>query len=316
MYNYSKSFIENMALQTGFIRDNLEKIFRLCDILQFLNTDSLTRDSLALKGGTAINLTIFNMPRLSVDLDLDFIINCSREQMLDVRTTINEAILNFMFAHGYALSPHTKNPHSLDSWVFYFQNAGGNRDNIKIEINYSMRSHILPVIEKRTIVEFLVIENVISTLSIPELFGTKVKALIERAAPRDLYDVYNMLIHNIISPKEQDLFRKIVLFYLVVGVKEKITSQISFEKIKSLKYSQIKANLTPVLKKGEHFDFETAKIAVIEYLSKLMILTDNENLFVEKFYQGIYSPDLLFGDVEIVNRIKEHPMALWRMKQY
>jgi predicted nucleotidyltransferase component of viral defense system len=203
----------------------------------------------------------------------------------------------------------------LDSWVFYFQNAGGNRDNIKIEINYSMRSHILPVIEKRTIVEFLVIENAISTLSIPELFGTKVKALIERAAPRDLYDVYNMLIHNIISPAEQDLFRKIVLFYLVVGVKEKITSQIPFDKIKSLKYSQIKTNLTPVLKKGEHFDFETAKNAVIEYLSKLMVLTDSENLFVEKFNQGIYQPELLFNDVEIVNRIQEHPMALWRTMQ-
>ena len=46
-----------------------------------------------------------------------------------------------------------------------------------------------------------------------------------------------------------------------------------------------------------------------------MVLTDSENLFVEKFNQGIYQPELLFNDVEIVNRIKEHPMALWRTMQ-
>jgi len=314
MYNYSKRFLESMALQTGFIRDNLEKTFRLCDILQFLNTDPITKECLSLKGGTAINLVIFNMPRLSVDIDLDFSINCSREKMLDLRVVINEEILNFMFAHGYALSPNTKNPHSLDSWVFYFQNAGGNRDNIKIEINYSMRSHILPIVKKKAMVEFLCIENEISTLSTPELFGTKTKALIERTAPRDLYDVYNMIIHNIISPEEQDLFRKIVLFYLVIGTKDSIPSHFNFENIKALKYSKIKSNLTPVLKKGEHFEFETAKTTVTEYLSKLMAFTDKENLFIEHFNQGIYQPDLLFDDADIMNRIKEHPMALWRTK--
>jgi len=34
MYNYSKSFLEKAAVETGFVRDNLEKVFRLCDILQ------------------------------------------------------------------------------------------------------------------------------------------------------------------------------------------------------------------------------------------------------------------------------------------
>lgn len=33
--------------------------------------------------------------------------------------------------------------HSLDSMLFQYQNAGGNRDNIKLELNYSLRSHIL-----------------------------------------------------------------------------------------------------------------------------------------------------------------------------
>jgi predicted nucleotidyltransferase component of viral defense system len=42
-------------------------------------------EHLALKGGTAINLTIFNLPRLSVDIDLDYTQNVDREEMLKSR---------------------------------------------------------------------------------------------------------------------------------------------------------------------------------------------------------------------------------------
>jgi predicted nucleotidyltransferase component of viral defense system len=315
MYNYSKSFLEKTATESGFIRDNLEKVFRLCDILQFLNTYSVTKEYLSLKGGTAINLTVFDMPRLSVDIDLDFSKACNRDEMLNIRTVINDELLNYMFAQGYALSPNTKNPHSLDSWVFYFQNAGGNKDNIKIEINYSMRNHILPIVKKRVNVNFLQVTDEWSTVSTLELFGGKIKALIERTAPRDLYDVYNMINYNIIHPEEQCLLRKIVVFYLVIGSKDKLTLPIYLENINLLKYNQIKANLVPVLKKNNPFDFEIAKKTVHEYLSKLLIFTEKEKLFVEKFNQGIYQPDLLFDNKEIIDRIKEHPMAIWKTQE-
>ena len=312
MYNYSKSFLDKIASETGFIRDNLEKVFRLCDILQFLNTNSTTNDCLALKGGTAINLTIFNLPRLSVDIDLDFCRACSRNEMLSEREKINGLLLNYMFSQGYALSPNTKNPHSLDSWVFYFQNAGGNRDNVKIEINYSMRHHILPIIKKKVNIDFFQFPNELTTLSPLELFGGKIKALIERTAPRDLYDVNNLLIEGIILPEELILLRKIVLFYLVIGSRKKIDLPLSYSNIDALKFNKIRSTLLPVLKKSERFDLEVSKTTVKNYLLRLMALTDNEILFVENFYRGIYKPDLLFDDAEIIERIKEHPIAIWR----
>jgi hypothetical protein len=43
-----------------------------------------------------------------------------------------------------------------------------------------------------------------------------------------------------------------------------------------------------------------------------MILTENEKRFIDNFNQGIYLPDLLFDDEDIIGRIKEHPMAAWR----
>ncbi len=315
MYNYTKKDLDKIAVETGFIRDNLEKVFRLCGVLQYLNENRLFAEYLALKGGTAINLTVFNMPRLSVDIDLDFTKECSRAEMLEIRTTINDNLLNFMFAQGYALSPNTKNPHSLDSWAFYYQNSAGNRDNIRVEINYSMRNHILPVEKRKINIDFLNIDYESNTLEILELFGSKIKALIERTAARDLYDVQNMLKYNVIQADKQDLLRKIIIFYLVIGAKKKVELPFDFESINSLKYNQIRANLIPVLKKSEHFDFESAKTIVKGYLSKLMTLTDNEKLFIENFNRGIYQPDLLFDDEDIIERIKEHPMAVWRTKR-
>jgi predicted nucleotidyltransferase component of viral defense system len=315
MYNYTKKDLDKVAGETGFIRDNLEKVFRLCEVLQYLNENQLFAEHLALKGGTAINLTVFDMPRLSVDIDLDFTKECNREEMLETRTTINENLLNFMFAQGYALSPNTKNPHSLDSWSFNYQNSVGNRDNIRIEINYSMRNHVFPVEKKKINIEFSNIDYEVNTLATLELFGSKIKALIERTAARDLYDVRNMLKYNVIQADKQDLLRKIIIFYLVIGAKKKVELPFDFESINSLKYSQIRANLIPVLRKSEHFDFESAKTIVKDYLTKLMTLTDNEKLFIENFNKGIYQPDLLFDDEDIIERIKEHPMAVWRTKK-
>ncbi|MDR0231297.1 MAG: nucleotidyl transferase AbiEii/AbiGii toxin family protein [Dysgonamonadaceae bacterium] len=315
MYNYTKKDLDKVAGETGFIRDNLEKIFRLCEILQYLNENRLFAEHLALKGGTAINVTVFDMPRLSVDIDLDFTKECSREEMLEIRANINDTLLNFMFAQGYALSPNTKNPHSLDSWVFYYQNSVGNRDNIRVEINYSMRNHIFPIEKRKINVDFLSIDYEVNTLATLELFGSKIKALIERTASRDLYDVQNMLKYNVIQADKQDLLRKIIIFYLVIGTKKKVELPSNFESINSLKYSQIRANLIPVLKKSEQFDFETAKTDVKNYLSKLMVLTNNEKLFIANFSQGIYQPNLLFDDEDIIERIKEHPMAVWRTRK-
>jgi predicted nucleotidyltransferase component of viral defense system len=310
---YSRKDLNKIASETGFIRDNLEKIFRLCDILKYLNDNPLFSDNLALKGGTAINLLIFDLPRLSVDIDLDFTKSCPKEEMLQTRELINKEIVDYLFSQGYTLSPNTRNPHSLDSWIFYYQNTANNKDNIKIEVNYSMRNHILPLINKETAIDFLPCYT-IKALSPIELFGSKIKALLERTAARDLYDVYNMLNAKLFLEEELPLLRKIVLFYCAVGGNKPPATDFSFEAIERLKFPKIRSSLLPVLRKTERFDFEKAKVEVKKFLEKLFVFTDSEKLFIEKFNQKAYCPELLFEDKDILARIKDHPMALWKTR--
>ena len=72
MPQYNRAELGRMATESGFVRDTFEKVLRLKEILKFLNEDKSLREHLLLKGGTAINLTVFNLPRLSVDIDMDY----------------------------------------------------------------------------------------------------------------------------------------------------------------------------------------------------------------------------------------------------
>jgi len=314
MRAYNKIELEKVARETSFIRDNLEKVIRLSNILEFLVSNDDLKGKVVLKGGTAINLTVFDMPRLSVDIDLDYCCNSDKETMMADRAVIGQEILGHMQSNGYTLHPSSKNTHALDSWVFSYLNAGGNRDNIKIEINYMMRAHILEPLTRKTSVPF--IEEVdVYALAPLELFGSKIKALIERAAPRDMYDVNRMIKEDIFKEDQMYMLRKIVVFYLAVGGKNKPEKAYSFERIRNIKFPQIRSALIPVLKKTEKFDFEEAKTNVISFLSGFLIPGDAEKDFIESFNQGEYKPEVLFDDHEIVERIKEHPMALWKMNE-
>ena len=314
MRAYNRIELEKVARETGFIRDNLEKVIRLSNILEFLVSNDNLKGKVVLKGGTAINLTVFDMPRLSVDIDLDYCINSDKDTMMADRAVLGQEILGYMQSNGYTLHPSSKNTHALDSMVFSYLNAVGNNDNIKIEINYMMRTHILEPLTRKTSVPF--IEEVdVYALSPLELFSSKIKALIERAAPRDMYDVNRMIKQKIFKDDQMDMLRKIVVFYLAVGGKNKPEKEYSFERIQNIKFPQIRSYLIPVLKKTEKFDFEEAKANVVSFLSKLLSLGEAEKNFIDSFNQGEYKPELLFDDGQIIERIKDHPMALWKINE-
>ena len=145
MMQWDRLTLGRMAKELGFPRDTLEKVCRLADVLKFMESDELLSEGIALKGGTAINLTIFDLPRLSVDIDLDYCRSIEREKMLVDRGIITDKISKYMMANGYVLSPKSKSYHALDSFVYEYVNCGGTKDNLKIEINYMLRCHVLPV---------------------------------------------------------------------------------------------------------------------------------------------------------------------------
>ena len=132
MSDYNRKEMSKQAAELGFIRDAFEKTSRLMRVLAFFERDPVLSQYLALKGGTAINLTVFNLPRLSIDIDLDFAEDLPLDEMMDVRETIRTTIRQFMAMNDYSRSDKSKEYHTLDSDVYQYINAGGVSDNIEV----------------------------------------------------------------------------------------------------------------------------------------------------------------------------------------
>lgn len=309
--NYSRQYLASLAADTNFIKDTLEKVLRLAEILKFLNTDVVFKNKLALKGGTAINLTAIELPRLSVDIDLDLAINVKKEELPDLKEKFKTRLTDYMWQEGYSLAD-TRDHFALTSFVFNYVNNAGNRDNIKVEINFLDRCHVFPL-ETKSLISKGIVENFeILTLNSTELYASKINALLSRATPRDLYDVNAMLENNLIA--DTDSLRKCLVFYNAIAGDYDI-QKLNYKNIESLNYAKFKTQLKPVIAKDDKFDIEKAKTSVIEYIKNLLTLTDNEKEFLSKMQNKIYSPELLFDDENTITNIVNHPAALWRVKK-
>lgn len=310
---YDKAEIGRIAQQHGFVRYTFEKVLRLKEILRYLNEEEYLREHLLLKGGTAINLTIFNLPRLSVDIDMDYIPNDTKEDMLKSRDQIATFIKGYMESEGYQLSQGSRFTHSLDAFYYQYQNAGGNKDMIKIELNYSLRAHILKPVYRRILPKVFDDGLEIHMVDPMEIFAAKGNALISRAAARDLYDWGNLIAENLFA-EEKDMFRKCFAFYATISA-ETVNQNFDTSAIDSLKFDKIRRDIFPVLSKKDNFKLDERKQQVKDYIAELMHLTTREREYVDRFITKEYVPELLFDDEDIVERIKKHPMALWKCQK-
>ena len=147
----------------------------------------------ALKGGTAINLFVHDMPRLSVDIDLTYLPVESR----DVFLPNIEAELLKMKQLIESLDLTVKTVFMKNGSVSKLQ-VYTNHAMIKIEPNFVLRGSVFPCEEKelcdKAQDEFLKFMRV-KTLSVADLYGGKICAALDRYHPRDLFDI-KLLLEN------------------------------------------------------------------------------------------------------------------------
>lgn len=310
---YNKTEIARVAQQYGFVRDTFEKVLRLKEILKYLNEDEYLREHLLLKGGTAINLTIFDLPRLSVDIDMDYTPNDTKEDMLVAREKITDLITAYMNNEGYQLVDGSRFMHSLDAFYYQYTNVGGNRDMIKIELNYSLRAHILEPVYRKLLPKVFDDGMMIRMVAPMEIFAAKGNALINRAAARDLYDWGNMMQEKLFE-ESRDMFRKCFAFYATISA-ETVNRNFDTSAINTLNFDRIRRDLFPVLHKRDNFMLEERQQQAKDYITRLMQLTVQEKEYIDRFIRKEYKPELLFDDKTIVERIQRHPMALWKCRQ-
>src|SRR5260370_17160660 len=80
------------ANETRFRPEIMEKVWHLMAILDGISVHPFLKDRLFLKGGTALNLFFFDLPRLSVDIDLNYVGQLDRQEMLLDRPEVEKTL--------------------------------------------------------------------------------------------------------------------------------------------------------------------------------------------------------------------------------
>lgn len=155
----------------------------------------LVDGTFALKGGTAINLFVRDMPRLSVDLDLVFPdYTAPRDEALK---GINEAIRQSVIRlkkQGF----QTHAPASADAGETKLLVRQG-AIQVKIEVNFVMRGTVNPVRTAsltQSARDTLQADLEIPVASLEDVYGGKLVAAMDRQHPRDLFDVMQLFAHE------------------------------------------------------------------------------------------------------------------------
>jgi hypothetical protein len=162
----------------------------------------------AMKGGTALNVFLHDMPRLSVDIDLVFTDHAvQRAQAL---TAIKEE-LNAMAERLKRLGLNSSLTKSTDGSETKLTVVHGNdhRTKVKIEINQNFRGTLLPV-QKMHLAEkaknMFASDIEVPALAPEELYGGKIVAALNRQHPRDFFDVREMFQRGHFGPPVVDCF--------------------------------------------------------------------------------------------------------------
>jgi predicted nucleotidyltransferase component of viral defense system len=159
----------------------------------------------ALKGGTAINLFLRDMPRLSVDLDLVFPdYTIPRTQALTQITEALRRTAERLQANGF----QTRATAAADaSETKLLVRRGG--IEVKIEANFVMRGTLYPV-QRASLTQaaqdLLLADLELPMASMEDVYGGKLVAAMDRQHPRDLFDVMQLFAHEGITPRIRKAF--------------------------------------------------------------------------------------------------------------
>ena len=82
LLKFSRELLLTESQSAGFRPEILEKVLHLIGLLNAFNSHPFLKDRLALKGGTALNLFLFDLPRLSVDIGFNYVGSPDRKTML------------------------------------------------------------------------------------------------------------------------------------------------------------------------------------------------------------------------------------------
>jgi len=311
--NLTPEALAREVAATGFGAEPLEKVFRLMALLDALNSHPFLKTRIALKGGTAINLFHFAVPRLSVDIDLNYVGAADRETMLAERPKVEQAVRAVCSREGLNVR-RMPTEHAGGKWRLAYVGARGSPGNLEIDVNFLLRTPLWPCVVADCQPVGSLRAAPVRVLDLHELAAGKMAALLARSASRDLFDAHALLATPGLDPAKLRLG-----FVVYGGINRKDWRTVSPEDVKADPTDML-TDLVPLLRadlapaRGTVAAWADTLVAECrERLSALLPLSAAELEFLRRLNDlGEIAPELITGDLTMQAIVREHPGLRWK----
>lgn len=291
----------------------LEKVVRLMGVLGGVRDHPFLKGKLALKGGTALNLFIFNLPRLSVDIDLNYVGAGGRDAMVEERPMIEQA-LQAVFAREDLIVRRMPGEHAGGKWWLRYAPASGRSGNLEVDLSFMYRVPLWPIaaMDSQRLGSWRV--QGIPVVDIHELAAGKLCALLSRHRARDLFDSRLLLSMDGLDPA------RLRIAFVVYGAMNRKDWRTVSGADPDFTADEVARQLMPTLRLG------TTGVATVaaDYgralvedcwcrLSAVLPLNADERAFLDLLLdRGEVDPSLLTCDRALQDRIRAQPLLRWK----
>ncbi len=309
--NLSAEHIERLAAETGFRPETLEKVIRLGEFAADVGRHPLLSRVLALKGGTALNLMFGSPARLSVDLDFNYIGQADRAVMQAERPEVERAIAIIGEGQGYRVQ-QSRDAHAGRKIYLSYTSSAGTPDRIEVDLNFLFRIPLGEITTRPLWQPPGIARPEIRVVPLEELFTGKLRATLDRAMPRDLFDTIRLPEYG------ADIWgsRRLRRIHVALGVALVLPLyQYGRDRFERVTDRSIEEQLLPMLQANEQPVTSELKEQAWAVLEPLVMLDEAEREYVDRVHAGELSPELLFPDDEaLADRLVRHPVLLWKIE--
>lgn len=310
---YSRERLRREAESTGFRLDILEKVVRLLELLEGFDRHPYLKERLVLKGGTALNLFVFDVPRLSIDIDLNYVGQSDREAMLAERPAVERALEAVCGRAGIAID-RAPDAYAGGKWRLRYDSTAGQGGNLELDVNFMLRIPLwAPERVHAKPIGGLPTPN-FPILDIHELAAGKLAALLARRASRDLFDA-----HHLLTRGSLDTHRLRVAFVVYGGMNRRDWRTVTVDDV-AFDPRELANQLVPTLRAEMPYGATDAitwarsvNEACRDALRVVLPLTEAELEFLDRLLNhGEIAPALLTNDQALGERIATQPMLAWK----
>jgi len=301
--------ISALSAESGFPSGPLEKVIRLGDVAAAVARHPLLSRILALKGGTALNMFDGPPPRLSVDLDFNYIGALDREEMLHARPDLERAVDAIARELKYEIQ-RSRDEFAGRKIFLNYVSVNGSPDRIEIDLNFLQRLTLAPLRTAAMWQPGDLSQPEVQLCGLPEIAAGKICALLDRCKPRDLFDVIRLPEAGA-SFWSSPSFKKLVIAF--TGTLDHPLHAYGRERMERVRAIDIEAELVPMLGGQTTVDRVELVDRAWKAVEPLLLLDDSEREFVDRLQAGDLRLDLLVPeDEEMSERLAKWPPLQWK----